>query len=73
MIKYFNIKAWFKPAAPKLKPPLIEDYNLEAAYETYVPKDFVLRINADEEHMKSNFDQILERIEQLEFKVDKLL
>ena len=69
MIKYFNIKAWFKPAAPNL----IEDYDVEAAYETYVPKDFVLRINADEEHMKSNFDQILERIEQLEFKVDKLL
>lgn len=62
-----TFKTWFKPAAPKLKPPLIEDYNLES--DTYLPKDFEIMEWSQEEM----FEHILERLEKLESKIDKLL
>jgi len=62
---------WFKPAAgkSKLKPPLIEDYTLEVEADNYIPKDFEI-VDWSQEEM---FEHILERLEDLEFKIDKLL
>lgn len=66
-----TFKAWFKPAAQKTKltPPLIEDYTLEVEADNYIPKDFEIMEWTQEEM----FEHVLKRLEELEFKIDKLL
>ena len=72
-----TFRTWFRPAAQPLETPKkpwdnileTDEFKETQMADNYIPQDFEI-VDWSQEEM---FDHILKRLEELEFKIDKLL
>ena len=72
-----TFRTWFRPAAQPLETPKkpwdnileTDEFKETAMADNYIPQDFEI-VDWSQEEM---FDHILKRLEELEFKIDRLL
>jgi hypothetical protein len=72
-----TFRTWFRPAAKPIETPKkpwdnileTDEFKESQMADNYIPQDFEI-VDWSQEEM---FDHILKRLEELEFKIDKLL